>query len=259
MPVLYLDTNFRLYDIVDKSLEVSVSMSFNTYIQISINFRSTCAMIIALFLAGVFFIPFADADRGVPRIINHQGRLLDSSGNLLGGAGTDYCFRFSIYTDSAAGAPDTKLWPSGTPSNMTINVKQGVFNARIGDTAQGGDILDFDFQQNDEIYLNVEVADRVGADCSGGDEVFENLDPRNRILASAFAINAVSVLGNAQSAVGTTTPVSDAQFTAEATSSSVIAMAVRGFFNQVADLFRIIAATGEQLLTFTAGGYLGIG
>jgi len=36
-------------------------------------------------------------------------------------------------------------------------------------------------------------------------------------------------------------------------------MAVRGFFNQVADLFRIIAATGEQLLTFTAGGYLGIG
>src|SRR3972149_2317491 len=136
----------------------------------------------------------AYAAAGVPRVINHQGRLLDSSGNLLGGGGTDYCFRFSIYTDSAAGAPDTKLWPSGTPSNMTINVKQGVFNARIGDTAQGGDILDFDFQQNDEIYLNVEVADRVGADCSGGAEVFENLEPRNRILASAFVVKAASAL-----------------------------------------------------------------
>src|SRR3989338_9635859 len=106
------------------------------------------------------------AAAGVPKILSHQGRLLNSAGELLGGSGTDFCFKFSIYDDTAVGAPDTKLWPSGVPSTMAINVKNGVFNAALGDTTAGGDLLDFNFQDNDTIFLNVEVATKVGADCA---------------------------------------------------------------------------------------------
>ncbi len=58
----------------------------------------------------------AHAVAGVAKYLSYQGRLTDTSGNPLGGAGTNYCFRFSIYEDATVGAPDTKDWPSGTRS-----------------------------------------------------------------------------------------------------------------------------------------------
>ncbi|MFH1582934.1 MAG: hypothetical protein ABIB72_01285, partial [Candidatus Falkowbacteria bacterium] len=201
---------------------------------------------------------------GVPNILNHQGRLLDLSGNLLGGSsGTDYCFSFSIYDDATVGAPDNKLWPSGDPKTMIVNVKNGIFNAGIGDTAAtcvGGtcDSLDFNFQDNDTVYLNVKVAAQVVLGSCAGVSL-ENLSPRQQIVSSGYAINASTVLGSGQSAIGTTTPASSTVLTVEATSTAAVPMAIRGFFNQVADLFRIITSTGSQLLTFTSGGKMGIG
>ncbi len=92
------------------------------------------------------FMNTAYAVTGSPRIMNHQGRLLDSSGNLLGGSGgTNYCFRFSFYDDSSVGVPDSRLWPTATPQKMTVFVKNGIFSVPIGDTSVGGDVLDFDF------------------------------------------------------------------------------------------------------------------
>ncbi|MDO8626747.1 MAG: hypothetical protein Q7K39_04870, partial [Candidatus Magasanikbacteria bacterium] len=132
--------------------------------------------------------------------------MYNSSGTLLGSSsGTDYCFKFSIYTASSGG---TKLWPSSDPSTMTISVVSGVFNAPIGDTSAGGDALDYNFYDSDETYLNVQVAASSGGSCSGVTS-FESLTPRQRIVSSGYAINANTIGGFApsQSAVANQIPV----------------------------------------------------
>ena len=134
---------------------------------------------IFLFSAGLililssFLVITTYAASGVPRIMSYQGRLTDSSGNLLGGTGTSYNFRFSLYTASSGG---TRVWPSGSgdPCTHSLVVKEGVFNANIGDTSECSDVLDFDFTSRDEVYLQVEVYNSTSSS-------WEALSPRHRI------------------------------------------------------------------------------
>jgi hypothetical protein len=165
-----------------------------------------CLFLIYALFANIFRAATVQAATGVPKILSYQGRLFDSGGNLLGGAGTAYCFRFSIFNASSAGS---QLWPAATASIMTVNVANGVFNVGVGDTNAGGDALTYDFQSNDTLYLNVAVATKVDLLCSGASEVFENLLPRQRIVASGYAINSYSLGGftPSQNATGSQIPV----------------------------------------------------
>jgi len=144
---------------------------------------------VALISVGVLGIIFWDAiaATGTPSVITYEGRLTDASGNLLGGSGTRYYFKFSIW-DNETVASGSRLWPSSAPGTASTTVRQGVFTVDIGDPAETPDLLTYNFNDNDTVYLQVEVSS-----ASGGP--FETLGPRQRITSAGFAINAETVDG----------------------------------------------------------------
>jgi hypothetical protein len=187
------------------------------------------------------------AASGTPKIISYQGRLYDISGNLLGGTGTTYYFKFSIWDNPTVGS-GTKLWPAGSPGVTTSTVRQGVFNVNLGDTANGyPDALDYNFNTNRDIYLQVEV--------SSAGVTYETLSPRQRIGSTSFAELAGAVSGTSTpSSFGTTTPVSNAQVTIEATSTNSIALAIRASLGQTANLLNIQNNAGTNLFAVSSSG-----
>src|SRR3989344_2270876 len=86
-----------------------------------------------------FFVSEAYAD--VPKILSFQGRLTDASGNLKGGSGTNFYFKFEIHSTATG---DNELWNSGGTA-ITIKVTQGVFNTLLGDTTAGYTAIGLDF------------------------------------------------------------------------------------------------------------------
>lgn len=159
-------------------------------------------LIVALALFGnVVYRAVVKAATGAPAIVSYQGRLTDSSGALLGGSGTNYFFKFSIWDNSTVGS-GSKLWPSGSPGIATSTVTEGVFNVNIGDISNNfPDALDYNFNDNDTVFLQVEV--------SSNGSSFETLSPRQQIASTGFAINANTLKGflPSQSASGNQIPV----------------------------------------------------
>ena len=153
------------------------------------NFTVSYLAVTILFCS--FFFAFkasSYAATTTPPIIGYQGRLEDPSGNLLGGSsGTSYNFRFSLWS-TATPPGGTQLWPASTPDTVTLTVRNGLFDARIGDPDQGFSVLNYNFTTSSKIYLQVEVYNFSNSS-------WETLSPRQPIISSAFAINANTVGG----------------------------------------------------------------
>lgn len=124
---------------------------------------------------------------GVSQMIAYEGYLTDTNGDPLGGTGTPYCFRFSIYDNPTVGA-GSKLWPAGTPATTKATTTEGVYSALIGQA----DALTYNFYDNDTVYLNVEV-NTVTDTCAGS---WETLGPRQPVVASGYALASESVYGD---------------------------------------------------------------
>src|SRR3989344_5375031 len=199
------------------------------------------------------FIPVAYGASGAPRIISYQGRLLDSSGNLLGGSsGTTYYFKFSIWDNATVGS-GTRLWPASAPTSVGITVTSGVFNVNIGDTRNGyPDLLNYNFNTNQDIYLQVEA--------SSDNSTFETLSPRQRIAASSFSILSEAVSGTSTpSSFGTTSPIGLSVVTIEATTTDAIGLSVRAASGQTANILQIQDARGINQIFVDSDFKFGIG
>lgn len=145
----------------------------------------------------VFVVIPAAAQPGVPELISYQGMLTDSSGNPLGGAGSIYCFRYSIWDSQSGGS---QLWPqpalgdaSTTPTNSTTTVEDGVFSDELGRTDTFG-ALDFGANTtgSSTYYLQVQVS-TSSLTCASG---VETLSPRQQITSDAWSQTAQSVYGS---------------------------------------------------------------
>ncbi|MDD5165138.1 MAG: tail fiber domain-containing protein [Candidatus Pacebacteria bacterium] len=198
----------------------------------------------------VYATPLTQA-AGAPSIVSYQGRLTDTGGNALGGTGTTYYFKFSLW-DSATVGGGTKVWPTATPGVTTLTVKQGYFNANIGDTTNGyPDTLDYNFNNNTRVYLQIEV--------SSDNSTYETLSPRSLITSTAFAQVAGQVSGVNQSSFGTTTALANSVLTAQSTSTTATALSLIGYSGQTANIFNIINSAAASLFTVAANGNVGIG
>src|SRR3989344_1816141 len=192
-----------------------------------------------LSILGLIFIPFLSFAAGIPSVINFQGRLTNSSGDLLGGSGTTYYFKFSIWNNATVGS-GTRFWPTNEPATTTANVRQGVFNANIH-------VTDFNFNDLSDAYLQIEV--------SSDNNSSQTLSPRQRISSSAFANLAGAVSGSTTpSTFGTTTPIGNSVVTIEATSTTATLLSLRAISGQAVNLLDIQNSAGSGLVFINSSG-----
>ena len=85
----------------------------------------------------------------IPKTLNYQGKLLDSSGMGLNG---NYTMIFSLYTSESGGSP---IW-SETITNITVN--RGLFSVELG--ASNAFDTSVDFSETYWLQLEIEAVKR---------------------------------------------------------------------------------------------------
>jgi hypothetical protein len=127
-----------------------------------------------------------------------------------------------------------------------------VFNVDIGDTTNGSNALNYNFNTSKDIYLQIEVSTTLTG-------TFEVLSPRQRISSAPFAQISGAVSGIGQSSFGTTTPFGTSVVSIQSTSTQSTSLSIGGVLGQLANLFQIQDSTGANLFTVDNNGKVGVG
>lgn len=158
---------------------------------------SVALMLTTLF--GVLPVITAEAAQSVPYKINFQGRLADSSGNILPDG--SYNIKFRMYDAASAG---TLKWTENriiTGTDNRVSVSNGLFNIQFGDlTALSPSLFSGAFP----LYLEVELPTPATSTCAtNGCAVFTEgpMTPRQPLASSPYAISADTIDGIDSSAL----------------------------------------------------------
>lgn len=163
--------------------------------------RVLVAIAIAILLGGLFalFRPVTtSAVTTVPTKINFQGRLADSSGNVV--ANGSYNVKFLLYTASSGGS---SVWSETRENNGTdtrVVVTDGLFSVQLGDATS----IPASLFASGNLYLEIVMATPATATCStAGCASWESaMSPRNPLATSAYAFNAETLDGIDSAAFG---------------------------------------------------------
>ncbi|MFA6322082.1 MAG: tail fiber domain-containing protein [Candidatus Buchananbacteria bacterium] len=152
---------------------------------------STLAIFVVLFVLGWFTAGGVKAATGINSQLNYQGKLNNSSGASV--ADGTYNIKLAIYDAATAG---NCLWTAigscadGTIGTTTVAVVNGVFSITLGGTGQNSIATSTINWNSDALYLGVTIRG-----LSSSPVYDDEMSPRKRLTASAYAFNADKIDG----------------------------------------------------------------
>lgn len=159
--------------------------------------RRTIGMALAIVFALCVPLFFSHNTSAVapPTLMNFQGRLTNSAGNVV--ANGSYNMIFRIY-DAASGG--TLLWTETRETTDRVTVTNGLFSVKLGEVTP---LSASTFSSNSTLYFEIQLANPATATCStAGCATYEAaMTPRSQLATSAYAFNAT----NAETATAATT------------------------------------------------------
>ena len=131
----------------------------------------------------------ASAAQSIPYRVNFQGRLTNSSGNIV--ADGLYNIQFKLYDAASAG---TLLWSETRETTNRVQVTNGLFSVQLGSVTALSPTL---FNNATARYFEITMATPATATCSTAScAVWESpMTPRQALAASTYAMNSDTLDG----------------------------------------------------------------
>lgn len=158
----------------------------------TIRYKYSLFTLLAILFAGILLLVLPEpthAATTVPTKMNFQGRLTNSSGNILSDG--SYNMTFRLYTASSGGSA---VWTEAHDTTNRVTVTNGLFSVQLGSVVP----LSASLFASGSLYLEVELPSPATATCStaGCASYTEGpMTPRNQVATSAYAYNSETLDG----------------------------------------------------------------